>query len=61
MARAAGGKDCVSPGRLLLASDSLARTELVGWSSCEIPASWLGCAAISTSQTFHSDFSCFLF
>lgn len=61
MARAAGGKVWVSLARLLLASDSLARTELAGWSSCEIPATWLGCAAISASQTFQSDFSCFLF
>ena len=61
MVQAAGGKDWVSLGRFLLASDSLARTELAGWSSREIPASWLGCAAISTSQTFQSDFSCFLF
>lgn len=61
MVRAAGGEDWVSLARLLLASDSLARAELAGRSSCEIPASWLGCAAISTSQTFQSDFGCFLF
>lgn len=61
MARAAGGKDWVSLARLLRASGSLATTELAGWSGCEIPDSWLGCAAISTSQTFQSDFRCFLF
>lgn len=61
MARAAGGEDWVSLARLPLASDSLAGTKLAGWSCCEIPASWLGWVAISTSQTFQSDFSCFLF
>lgn len=60
MVRAAGGDDWVSLARPPLASDSLAGTELAGWSGCEIPASWLGCAAISTSQAFQSDLSCFL-
>lgn len=60
MARAAGGEEWASLARLPLASDSLAETELAGWSGCEIPAPWLGCAAISTSQTIRSDFSCFL-
>ena len=60
MARAAGGEDWVSLARLPLASGSLAGTELAGRSGCEIPGSWLGCAAISASQIFQSDFSCFL-
>lgn len=60
MARAVGGEDWVSLARLPLASDCLAGIELAGWSGCEIPASWLGCAVISTSQIFQSDFSCFL-
>lgn len=60
MARAAGGEEWASLARLPLASDSLAGTKLAGWSGCEIPAPWLGCAAISTFQTIQSDFSCFL-
>lgn len=48
------------PGRRWLQTRSLAGTELAGWSGCEIPASWLGCAVISTSQAFQSDLSCFL-
>lgn len=51
MARAAGGEEWASLARLPLASDSLAGTKLAGWSGCEIPAPWLGCAAISTFQT----------
>lgn len=60
MAKAASGADRVSLARLPLTSDSLAGSELAGWSTCEIPASWLGCTAISTSQTFRSDVSRFL-
>lgn len=48
------------PGCRWLRTDCLAGPELAGRSCCEIPASWPGCAAISTSQTFQSDFSCFL-
>lgn len=61
MARAASGGDWVSLARLPPpTTDSLAGSELAGWSTCEIPASWLGRTAISTSQTFQSDVSRFL-
>lgn len=53
------GEDWVSLARPLLAADSWASPKQ-GWRA-GIPASWLGCAVISTSQTFQSDFSCFLF
>lgn len=61
MLRAPGSEDWVSLAQLLLASDSSALVGLAGWSGCEIPASWPGCSVISTSQTFQSDFCCFLF
>lgn len=46
--------------RLSLASGLLAGVEAGRTVHCEIPASWLGLTVISTSQTFPSDFSCFL-
>lgn len=45
---------------LALATDMLAGAEAGRTFHCEVPTSWLGYTAINTSQTFQSDFSCFL-